>query len=58
MATLFTYSISGKIEPNVVAIIDRENVRDLEDELKLAEQKKNRLVQQRNKLRYEGKGYL
>ncbi|KAI0231321.1 AUGMIN subunit 3 [Lamellibrachia satsuma] len=28
----------------------RGNVRDLEDELKLAEQKKNRLVQQRNKL--------
>lgn len=28
----------------------RENVRDLKDELKLAEQKKNRLVQQRNRL--------
>ena len=27
-------------------------MRDLEEELKLAEQKKNRLVQQRNKLRY------
>ena len=57
-AALVTYSISGKIEPNVVDVMDRENVRDLEDELKLAEQKKNRLVQQRNKLRYEGKGYL
>ena len=56
-ATLCTCSISGKIQPNVV-VIDRENVRDLEDELKLTEQKKNRLVQQRNKLRYEGKGYL